>query len=57
LVNESGLSIHHEAPAALFCAVAFILDERARLMVNRPYPRETAAMFFPEPFRAYETLR
>jgi hypothetical protein len=42
LVNESGVSIHHEVPTALFCAVAFIFGESRSAMVNRRYAGERA---------------
>ncbi|WP_334446758.1 hypothetical protein [Bradyrhizobium sp. AZCC 1610] len=35
LVNRSGVSIHHFGNGARICPVAFILRERAPLMVNR----------------------
>src|SRR6266481_9511817 len=35
LVNRSGVSIHHVVKRARICPVAFILRERAPLMVNR----------------------
>jgi hypothetical protein len=35
LVNGSGVSIHHFGDCARICPVAFILRERASLMVNR----------------------
>jgi hypothetical protein len=34
LVNGNGVSIHHVANRAWICPVAFILHERAALMVN-----------------------
>jgi hypothetical protein len=35
LVNENGVSIHHVVSRARICPVAFILNERTSLMVNR----------------------
>jgi hypothetical protein len=35
LVNVSGVLIHYVVTRARICPVAFILDERAPLMVNR----------------------
>jgi hypothetical protein len=35
LVNKNGVSIHHVVNRSRICPVAFILNERATLMVNR----------------------
>lgn len=39
LVNGTGVSIYHDDKRALLLAVAFIFDERAGAMVNRPFAR------------------
>jgi hypothetical protein len=38
LVNRTAISIHHPASRARIWLTAFILHERARLIVNDSYP-------------------